>query len=222
METRSESFGWGMVADTVVVVLLAYILEKVLSYIVDHWERFRRLLFHRYFIEGTWIDLALEDGEVRAIGLTCFEIRDFQVQWHGENHDTKGNVISDFRTFTSIVDWPEIRFWFKNDPGKPTCGLLEGVAELRFELDAADRPNHYSGWACEISQTKISKVIGWKVTKRKDLKELHQAKTRAQALARIVGEYHEFRNGQASSGSEAPHNPENEKSGNHVITQFRR
>jgi len=208
IDETSKSPSWGLIADIVAVVLLAHILEKGATYLIDELPQFRSLIFHRYFIEGTWVDIALEGEEVKAIGLTGFELRDFQVQWHGENHDLQWRVYSKFRTFMSTVDWPEVRFWFKNDPEDSTSGILEGVAELHFELDSTGRPNHYSGWACGISHAGVSKVVGWKITKKKDLKELGQAKTRPQALKRIVAEYREFKLGRPVTKLKRPHTQE--------------
>jgi len=175
-----------------IVVVVSQQLAFFFDWILNHFRFLRSILFRGHDVEGTWVDLGLQGEKVEVVGLTYFEIRDFNLCWYGENHNLDGQVISSFKTETSILDWPKARFWFKNTPSENKFSMLEGVCELLFETGKGGNPISYSGWGGIISEAGISRVVGWKITDRKKIKDLCSARTRAETLLTIACEFPEF------------------------------
>lgn len=182
----------GVLVAIAIVVVLSQLLAFFFDWTLNHSRSLRAILFRGYYVEGTWVDLGIEGGKVTAVGLTCLEIRDFELCWYGENHNLQGQVVSSFRTYTSIIEWPKARFWFKNDPSDKPLVALEGICELLFEQHASGTPIHYSGWGGIVAEPGIAKVIGWRITDKSTVEALHAPRTRADTLLAIAKDYAEF------------------------------
>ncbi len=157
----------------ITVVVLGQILSSLVTALIERWQWLRKLLFGEYYLGGTWVDLASKDDQVNVVGVTWFSIQDFQLQWDGENHNLDGKSVDGFCTHASIIKWPEVRFWFENDPTSEQPKNLEGICDLRFENGDDGRPLRYTGWARLLSEPGVAKVVGWKVTDKEQLKALH-------------------------------------------------
>lgn len=192
----SLGFSYASIASIVVIAATIRLTLHFGARLLGSSKVLRWLVFgKKYDLQGRWVDVMWKNGHVYTIGVTYIEIRDFSVYWAGKNctvecingsYRLNDSTFPNFRTKTSLVNWPDIEFWTHDDPHPGDSRGVDGLAKVTFETEG-DNSHTYSGWGSPVSEPTHYEFSGKRVTAKADLVELANPTTRFQAAVRILG-----------------------------------
>ena len=168
----------------------AYLVEWIIETAINDSAWIRRFFVGSHFIEGTWIDVALEDGRAKYVGIVHIEYDRQRFTFNGEDAITSWSAgdrcVLDpdgyFCSEMTVFDWPNLRHKFSGRNSEAAGrGFHEGYGEVHFTAREDGPPIDYNATFCYLGGGETFETKGWRLGKS-DRAKLDNPQTRAEVL----------------------------------------
>lgn len=169
--------GLGATGSSIAIAILFLILikatEAIVRFCINNSSTIRRLILRDYYIEGSWIDINLNEGmrAIFAVSLVHFRFIDGQLTFGGEVFSIQGSAIGNFRSSTCRLDGHNFWYIYKRDVTLKERESVTGFGQLSF-TDSAGPPDTYYGSFLDRMTNHQIDVQGRKILDKKTKLEM--------------------------------------------------
>lgn len=151
----------------VILIIVVYLCIRRSADWVLSWRWFRRWIAGRYDVEGTWMDVVRQRGEVIYVGVLRVSVEREQLRITGENYGADGLLQDSFNSEQVALDWPVVTFTYTADRRATGNPESRGFSRIRF-AERNGPPTRYKGFFQDTSGRR-GDYGGWRVARREEL-----------------------------------------------------
>ena len=163
VESQAASPAWlPPVVALAIVSGGSYVLRLVLEIVFESSRWLRRLLLGRQFVEGTWFDLSVEDGQPIIVGVSRVEFSGTTVRFSGEDFAVDGTRQGHYLADLTSLEWPKLKYKYTYHVSDAPQLSKQGYGEAQF-IERDGPPKEYVGFYFELLVGKRVTYEGWRV-----------------------------------------------------------
>lgn len=183
--THSSSYLVAFAVDLLAISLTTFVVQRLVQFVFGRWAPVRRLLLHKRFVEGPWVDMVILDRKVIAFGIVRFEPTLESILYSGENYGVDGCYVSSFKSEMIHIDWPLVKFKYRGVDRNSEHVFPEGFGELQF-VTGSPLPERFTGYSVNILKGQKVVISGWRLCRDEMSKIEENAKGRRDLFAKYL------------------------------------
>jgi hypothetical protein len=200
-ETYNTNYGLAIVLC--IIIAISQNSTIAIKFIINRSELIKKIILHREYIDGTWIDIVRHKDEIIGYGIIVVSTDSDFIHINGQDFSKKFKWQYPFAGRTNIINWPDLTVIFTGGQFSPSLPSLlmihiqDNTRSVEPWYEPAV-PNHWTAKFSSQSHRKnenfehshlIYSTEAWKITDKGIIHKLNAPESTESTLEELVNKY---------------------------------